>query len=134
MRILVTGHNGYIGAVMTPMLIAAGHEVVGLDSDLYAQCTFGDDTQNIPSLKKDIRDVELSDLDGFDAVLHLAGLSNDPLGDLNPELTYEINHTASVRLAKLSKEVYLCTPRIRQCLKFKPFFHHFSPLTICVMY
>lgn len=104
MRILVTGHNGYIGAVMTPMLIAAGHEVVGLDSDLYAQCTFGDDTQNIPSLKKDIRDVELSDLDGFDAVLHLAGLSNDPLGDLNPELTYEINHTASVRLAKLSKE------------------------------
>ncbi len=104
MRILVTGHNGYIGAVMVPMLIAAGYEVEGLDSDLYAQCTFGDDNQNIPSMKKDIRDVEVSDLDGFGAVLHLAGLSNDPLGDLNPELTYEINHTASVHLAKLSKK------------------------------
>jgi nucleoside-diphosphate-sugar epimerase len=86
------------------MLIAKAHEVVGLDSDLFERCTFGDGIQNIPELKKDIRDVEVADLDGFDAVIHLAGLSNDPLGDLNPELTYEINHAASVRLASLAKE------------------------------
>ncbi len=89
---------------MVPMLIAKAHEVVGLDSDLFERCTFGDGIQNIPELKKDIRDVEVADLDGFDAVIHLAGLSNDPLGDLNPELTYEINHAASVRLASLAKE------------------------------
>jgi nucleoside-diphosphate-sugar epimerase len=71
---------------------------------LFERCTFGDGIQNIPELKKDIRDVEVSDLDGFDAVIHLAGLSNDPLGDLNPELTYQINHAASVRLASLAKE------------------------------
>jgi len=107
MRVLVTGHKGYIGTIMVPMLIESGHEVVGLDSDLYEQCTFGDEDgiQNIPTLKKDIRDVVASDLDGFDAVIHLAGLSNDPLGDLNPELTYEINHAASVHLARLAKEV-----------------------------
>lgn len=104
MRILVTGHKGYIGTVMVPMLIANGYEVVGLDSDLYEQCTFGDGILDIPAIKKDLRDVETTDLIGFDAVLHLAGLSNDPLGDLNPTLTYEINHTASVRLAKLAKE------------------------------
>jgi nucleoside-diphosphate-sugar epimerase len=89
---------------MVPMLIAKAHEVVGLDSDLFERCTFGEGIQNIPELKKDIRDVEVADLDGFDAVIHLAGLSNDPLGDLNPELTYEINHAASVRLASLAKE------------------------------
>jgi len=107
MRVLVTGHKGYVGTVMVPMLIAAGHEVVGLDSDLYERCTFGDEDgmQNIPALKKDIRDVEASDLEGFEAVIHLAALSNDPLGDLNPELTYEINHAASARLAKLAKEM-----------------------------
>jgi len=107
MRVLVTGHKGYIGTVLVPMLIAKGHDVVGLDSDLYEQCTFGDGDgiQNIPELKKDIRDVDLSDLDGFEAVIHLAGFSNDPLGDLNPELTYEVNHAASVRLARLAKEV-----------------------------
>jgi len=90
---------------MVPMLLAQGHEVVGLDSDLYVQSTFGDGIREIPELRKDIRDVEVSDLEGFDAVVHLAGLSNDPLGDLNPNLTYEINHLASVRLAKLAKEV-----------------------------
>ncbi|TET83274.1 MAG: SDR family oxidoreductase [Anaerolineales bacterium] len=107
MRVLVTGHKGYIGTIMVPMLIESGHDVVGLDSDLYEQCTFGDEDgiQNIPTLKKDIRDVEASDLDGFDAVIHLAGLSNDPLGDLDPELTDEINHVAAVRLARLAKEV-----------------------------
>lgn len=107
MRVLVTGHKGYIGTVMVPALIAEGHEVAGLDSDLYRRCTFGDEDriQDIPELKKDIRDVEPSDLEGFDAVIHLAGLSNDPLGDLNPQLTYEINHAASVRLARLAKMV-----------------------------
>jgi nucleoside-diphosphate-sugar epimerase len=86
------------------MLVAEGNEVVGLDSDLFAQCTYGDAVPAVPSLKKDIRDVELSDLEGFDAVIHLAGLSNDPLGNLDPTLTYAINHAASVRLAVLAKE------------------------------
>ncbi len=103
MRILLTGHEGYIGASMAPQLNAAGHEVVGLDSGLFAQCTFGREPEPIPSLAKDVRDVDAADLRGFDAVLHLAGLSNDPLGDLNPALTYEINHVASVRLAELAK-------------------------------
>lgn len=107
MRVLVTGHNGYVGTIMVPRLIAAGHDVVGLDSNLYAESTFGDaaETQAIPALQKDIRDVEASDLEGFEAIIHLAGLSNDPLGDLNPRLTYEINHVASVRLARLAKAV-----------------------------
>jgi nucleoside-diphosphate-sugar epimerase len=104
MRILITGHNGYIGTVMAPFLADAGHEVVGLDSDLFEQCTFGEAPRDFPSLRKDLRDVELSDLKGFEAVIHLAGLSNDPLGNLNPNLTYDINHHASVRLARLSKE------------------------------
>lgn len=104
MRILITGHLGYIGTVMVPMFLAEGHEVVGLDSDLYRSCTFGDGLVQVPSICKDIRDVQLEDVKGFDAVCHLAGLSNDPLGDFNPELTYDINHKASVRLAALSKE------------------------------
>lgn len=103
MRVLLTGHKGYIGTVMVPMLIARGHQVVGLDSDLYQRSTFGEGIIEIPELKKDIRDINLFDLKGFDAVIHLAGLSNDPLGNLNPGLTYEINYAASVRLAKLSK-------------------------------
>jgi nucleoside-diphosphate-sugar epimerase len=90
---------------MVPMLLAQGHEVVGLDSDIFEQSTFGEGIQPVPEISKDIRDVEASDLDGCDAVIHLAGLSNDPLGDLNPNLTYEINHLASVRLAQLAKEV-----------------------------
>src|SRR5258708_6729024 len=103
MRILVTGHDGYIGTVLVPILLSAKHDVVGLDSNLFARCTFGGEICNIPSIKKDIRDVTAKDVEGFDAVLHLAGLSNDPLGDLNPELTQEINYLASVRLAQLSK-------------------------------
>jgi nucleoside-diphosphate-sugar epimerase len=105
MRILVTGDKGYIGTVLVPMLISAGHEVVGLDSDLYARCTFGDSLPDNPSIRKDLRDVEAKDVEGFDAVMHLAALSNDPLGNLNPNLTYDINHHASVRLAKLAKQV-----------------------------
>ncbi len=106
MRVLVTGHNGYVGTVMMPMLQRAGHDVVGLDINLYDGSTFGDDVERpFTEINKDIRDVVASDLEGFDAIIHLAGLSNDPLGDLNPELTFEINHRASVRLATLAKEV-----------------------------
>jgi nucleoside-diphosphate-sugar epimerase len=76
MRVLLTGHLGYIGTVRGPMLVAAGHNVVGLDSDLFEQCTFGDSLPDIPAIKKDVRDVTLADLKGFEAVLHLAGLSN----------------------------------------------------------
>lgn len=105
MRILVTGHKGYIGTVLTPMLQEHGHQVVGVDSDLYARCTFGEGLPEIPEIIKDIRDIDAFDIDGFDAIIHLAALSNDPLGNLNPELTYEINHQASLRLAKLAKQV-----------------------------
>jgi len=106
MRVLVTGHNGYVGTVLVPMLQRAGHDVVGLDTNLYQAATFGDETTPaIPAIDKDVRDVTRADIDGFNAILHLAGLSNDPLGDLNPELTYEINHRASVRLAEIAKEV-----------------------------
>jgi nucleoside-diphosphate-sugar epimerase len=87
-----------------PTLLSARHELTGLDSNLFARCTFGDGVPEIPTITKDIRDVTVEDLRGFDAIIHLAGLSNDPLGDLNPGLTYEINHAASVRLAQLAKE------------------------------
>ena len=104
MRVLVTGHEGYIGTVLVPLLRKAGHELTGLDSNLFERCTFGEGIEEIPSLRKDMRDVQARDLEGFEAVLHLAGLSNDPLGDLDPDLTYEINHLASVRLAGLAKQ------------------------------
>jgi len=104
MRILLTGDKGYIGAVMVPLLIREGHTVTGLDSDWFEQSAFSDLSGKIVSLKKDLRDLETSDLERFDAVVHLAGLSNDPLGDLNPSLTYEINHAASVELARLAKK------------------------------
>jgi nucleoside-diphosphate-sugar epimerase len=104
MRVLITGHTGYIGTILAPLILTNGHEIVGLDSDLYEGCTFGDSFPKIPNIRKDIRDVEPQDLEGFDAVIHLAALSNDPLGNLNPELTYAINHQASVRLARLAKE------------------------------
>ena len=106
MRVLVTGHLGYLGAVVAPQLAAAGHEVVGLDSDLFAGCAFGDDAavRALPALRQDLRDVEVADLEGFDAVVHLAALSNDPLGDLDPRLTEEINQTASLRLARLARQ------------------------------
>jgi len=104
MRILVTGHKGYIGTVMVPMLLGAGHDVVGLDSDLFQECTFSPGIHDVPELRLDLRDVQRTHLDGFDAVIHLAALSNDPLSDLNPAITYAINHAASVRLARLAKE------------------------------
>jgi nucleoside-diphosphate-sugar epimerase len=104
MRILVTGHKGYIGTVMVPMLLGAGHEVVGLDSDLFRECTFSPGIQDITERCLDLRDVKVGDLEGFEAIVHLGALSNDPLSDLNPDITYDINHAASVRLARLAKE------------------------------
>ncbi len=100
MRILVAGEKGYIGTVLTSMLVDTGRDVTGLDADLYERCTFGMEIPDITSTQKDIRDTVVSDLKGFDAVVHLAALSNDPLGNLNPELTYEINHYGTVRIAK----------------------------------
>jgi len=106
MRILVTGHLGYIGTVMTPLVLRAGHSVVGYDSDLFRSCTYsaGGEIHSVPSIRKDVRDVEIADFDGIDAVAHLAALSNDPLGDLDPETTYAINHHSSVRIATLAKQ------------------------------
>jgi nucleoside-diphosphate-sugar epimerase len=106
MRVLVTGHLGYIGTILTPMLVQAGHQVVGLDSDLYARCTFlpGGEILQVPAILKDTRDVEAADLVGLHAVLHLAALSNDPLGNLKPSLTDDINRRASVHIAKLAKK------------------------------
>src|SRR5262249_13516155 len=104
MRILLTGSRGYIGTVLAPMLVAAGHEVVGLDTDLYRASTFGPWRESIRTIRKDVRDIGPQDLEAVEAVVHLAALSNDPLGDLNPGLTLAINHIASVRLAKLARE------------------------------
>ena len=105
MKVLVTGHLGYIGAVMVPMLQEAGFDITGLDSDLYRNCTFLNKPVKIKEKIKDIRDIDHKDVEGFDAIIHLAALSNDPLGNLNPNLTYDINLHASVKLAQLSKEV-----------------------------
>lgn len=105
MRVLVTGHRGYIGTVLTPMLEARGHDVVGLDSDLYERCTFapGGTMPRVQTLRKDIRTVDVADLLGFDAVLHLAALSNDPLGDFRPETTFAINYEGTMRVARAAK-------------------------------
>lgn len=103
MRVLITGHNGYIGSVLAPLVQAAGHDVVGLDTFLFEGGTFGEDSSPIDALRMDLRDVQEPDLRGFDAVIHLAALSNDPLSDVNPKCTYDINHLGSVRLARLAK-------------------------------
>ena len=103
MKVLLTGHQGYIGSIASQMLTVAGHDVVGLDTDLFTGCDFGSPARKIPEIRKDIREVTVSDLRGFEAVVHLAALSNDPLGDLDSNLTYDINHKASVRLAEFAK-------------------------------
>jgi nucleoside-diphosphate-sugar epimerase len=105
MRVLVTGHDGYIGAVMVPVLSAAGHEVVGWDTGFFRACALGPEPQ-APEVSHhgDLRDASADRLQGVEAVVHLAALSNDPLGDLNPELTYDINWRATVRLARLAKQ------------------------------
>jgi nucleoside-diphosphate-sugar epimerase len=104
MRVLITGSNGYIGSVLAPIVARAGHDVVGLDTCLFEGGTFGVDNDFIETLRMDLRDVQVDDLRGFDAVMHLAALSNDPVGDLNPQCTFDINHLGSVRLARLAKE------------------------------
>ncbi|HSU11422.1 MAG TPA: SDR family oxidoreductase [Pseudonocardia sp.] len=105
MRVLLTGHQGYLGTVMVPILAAAGHEVTGLDSGLFAASVLGSlDVPDAPTLAVDLRDVTVEQLQGFDAVVHMAALSNDPLGSLAPEITYDINHHASTRLARLAKD------------------------------
>ncbi len=105
MKVLVTGHRGYIGSVLVPLLLKRGHDVGGLDSDLFAECTYGGSLTEVPQVICDSRDAEAGMLAGYEAVIHLAGLSNDPLGDYDPSLTEQINTVASTRLAKLAKEV-----------------------------
>ena len=105
MRVLVTGHEGYLGSVLVPRLVAAGHEVVGLDTGLFADCILGPAPEPVPALRVDLRDVTADQLAEVapDAVLHLAALCNDPLGDLDPDLTYDVNHRSTVRLARAVK-------------------------------
>lgn len=105
MKVLLTGHLGYIGVEAVPVLRAAGHEIVGLDTGLYNECDFAAPPDEVPELAvRDFRDVTAADLAGIDAVVHLAALSNDPLGDLNPSLTYDINLEGSIALARAAKE------------------------------
>jgi len=105
MKILLTGHQGYLGSLAGPELVRAGHNVVGLDSGFYADTTlYAGEKISILSVAKDIRLITAEDLAGFDAVVHMAELSNDPLGQLAPAITYAINHQGSVHLARLARE------------------------------
>ncbi len=104
MKVMVTGHDGYIGTVLVPLFQEAGHEVVGLDSQLFDGCEFGDSQNVLESIRIDVRDINAEMLEGFDAVVHLAAISNDPLGDLNPECTYDINHRATIKVAEAAKQ------------------------------
>jgi nucleoside-diphosphate-sugar epimerase len=103
MKVLVTGNRGYIGSVLCGMLQDRGHEVTGLDSDIFRACTFLGAPDDTPTIDKDVRDIVADDVAGFEAVIHLAGLSNDPLGDYRPHLTEEINCNASIALARMAK-------------------------------
>ena len=103
MKVLLTGNRGYIGAVLALRLLERNHSVVGMDSDLYRSCNFAGELAAVPTIDKDIRDAEVDDVAGFDAIIHLAGLSNDPLGDYRPSLTEDVNFKASVNLAQLAK-------------------------------
>ncbi|MGH8950719.1 MAG: NAD-dependent epimerase/dehydratase family protein [Acidimicrobiia bacterium] len=103
MRVLITGHAGYIGSVMAPFLVEAGHDVVGLDIGYFDGCDLGRGPEPVAAIARDLRDVTPKDLEGFEAVVHLAALSNDPLGSIDPEITYDINFKAGVRLALAAK-------------------------------
>src|SRR3954453_11223743 len=103
MRVLVDGDRGYIGAVLVPLLLEAGHEVQGLDAGWYDGCDFGEQPQGYTSRTGDIRDVTPEDLSGFDAVVHLAAISNDPVGHLNPEATYSVNADGAAHVARMAK-------------------------------
>jgi nucleoside-diphosphate-sugar epimerase len=103
-KILVTGHNGYIGSVVTPYLQSLGHDVHGLDTGYFRDCTMVPDSGTAPATWKDIRDLTVDDVRGFEAVVHLAALSNDPIGNLRGDWTEQINHCSTVRLAELCKE------------------------------
>ena len=105
MKILVTGHKGYIGSCLVPLLLERDHSVFGLDSDLFEACTFIDALVDVSEFDCDVRDVTAEMLVGFDAIIHLAGLSNDPLGDYDPALTAEINRDATIRMAEMAKSV-----------------------------
>jgi nucleoside-diphosphate-sugar epimerase len=102
-RVLITGHNGYIGSIMAPLLAQTGYRVVGLDTGYFDACTLIPDLVQVPALRKDIRDLTVADLQGFDAVIHLAALSNDPIGNLDAEWTRQINFEATARLAEFAK-------------------------------
>ena len=105
LKILVTGNKGYIGSILVPLLLKPGYDVTGLDSDLYRNSNYGPyKPTEIPTLEKDIRDVQIDDVKGYNAIIHLAALSNDPLGFLDPNLTMDINYKATIKLAKLSKD------------------------------
>jgi nucleoside-diphosphate-sugar epimerase len=104
MRVLVTGSEGYIGTRLVPMLVEAGHDITGLDTGLFDRCVFGSYVPTVPLIHKDIRDTSAADFEGFDAVVHLAALSNDPMSELDPELTFEINYQAAVDVAARAKE------------------------------
>jgi nucleoside-diphosphate-sugar epimerase len=103
-RILITGSNGFIGSVMAPWLRSQGYDVVGLDTGYFSACTLVSDHAEVPTIRKDLREVTARDLDGFDAVIHLAALSNDPIGNLNEAWTQEINGQGTIRLAELAKQ------------------------------
>jgi len=105
MKVLVTGHHGYIGSVVAPVIAAAGHEVTGVDTFFYEGCDFVDDLAPVKALRADVRDLDVGDLAGYDAIVHLAALSNDPLGELNTELPLDINFRATVELARKAREV-----------------------------
>ena len=103
-RVLVTGHEGFIGSVMAPLLSRAGYDVVGLDTGYFAECTLVEPDRSLPTIRKDIRDLGVDDVRGFDAIVHLAALSNDPIGNLDAGWTADINDRGSVRLAELARE------------------------------